>query len=100
MITRLSRRPGTVAIFVGSRRYVDHDLRELAPDFALLKPVVDLEDTAIAYDAALALIKCLLNLLVLRMERVQAAGKGGERGDRRRGRSRPRPPTRSWRTDA
>ncbi|HEX6012498.1 MAG TPA: substrate-binding domain-containing protein, partial [Geminicoccaceae bacterium] len=65
-ITRLSRRPGKAAIFVGSHRYLDHDLREislktylreLAPDFTLLEPVIDLEDEAIAYDAALALLK-------------------------------------------
>jgi LacI family transcriptional regulator len=65
-ITRLSRRPGEVAIFVGSHRYLDHDLREmslksylreLAPDFRLLEPVVDLEDEAVAYDAASALLK-------------------------------------------
>ena len=65
-ITRLARRPGKLAIFVGSHRYLDHDLREmslktylreLAPDFRLLEPVVDLEDEAVAYDAASALLK-------------------------------------------
>jgi LacI family transcriptional regulator len=65
-ITRLSRRPGKVAIFVGSLRYLDHDLREmslktylreLAPDFRLLEPVVDLEDEAVAYGAASDLLK-------------------------------------------
>lgn len=65
-ITRLARRSGKVAIFVGSHRYLDHDLREmslktylreLAPGFQLLEPLVDLEDPAIAYDATLALLK-------------------------------------------
>jgi LacI family transcriptional regulator len=65
-ITRLARRAGPAAIFVGSHRYLDHDLREmslktylreLAPDFRLLEPVVDLEDPAVAYDAALGLLK-------------------------------------------
>ncbi len=65
-ITRLARRPGAVAIFVGSHRYLDHDTREIslrsylrehAPDFALLEPLVDLEQPQVAYDAALTLLK-------------------------------------------
>ena len=64
-ITRLARKPGAVAIFVGTHRYLDHDtreislrsyLRELAPDFRLLEPVVDLEQPEVAYDAALTLL--------------------------------------------
>jgi LacI family transcriptional regulator len=64
-ITRLARKPGAVAIFVGSHRYIDHDtreislrsyLRELAPDFRLLEPVIDLEQPEVAYDAALTLL--------------------------------------------
>jgi LacI family transcriptional regulator len=64
-ITRLARKPGTVAIFVGTHRYLDHDtreislrsyLRELAPEFRLLEPVVDLEQAEVAYDAALTLL--------------------------------------------
>lgn len=64
-ITRLARTPGTVAIVVGSHRYLDHDtreismrsyLRELAPGFRLLEPVIDLEQPAVAYDAALTLL--------------------------------------------
>jgi LacI family transcriptional regulator len=65
-ITRLARRPGAVAIFVGSHRYLDHDTREIslrsylrehAPDFALLEPLVDLEQPSVAYDAALPLLR-------------------------------------------
>lgn len=64
-ITRLARRPGVVAIVVGSHRYLDHDtreismrsyLRELAPGFRLLEPVIDLEQPDVAYDAALTLL--------------------------------------------
>ena len=64
-ITRLARKPGPVAIFVGSHRYLDHDtreismrsyLRELAPNFRLLEPVIDLEQPEVAYDAALTLL--------------------------------------------
>ena len=65
-ITRFAKKPGAVAIFVGSHRYLDHDtreislrsyLREFAPDFRLLEPLVDLEQPAVAYDAALTLLK-------------------------------------------
>jgi LacI family transcriptional regulator len=65
-ITRLARKPGAVAIFVGSHRYLDHDtreislrsyLRELAPGFRLLEPLVDLEQPEVAYDAALTLLR-------------------------------------------
>jgi LacI family transcriptional regulator len=64
-VTRLARQPGAVAIFVGSHRYIDHDtreislrsyLRELAPDFRLLEPVVDLEQPEVAFEAALTLL--------------------------------------------
>ena len=64
-ITRLARRPSPVAIVVGSHRYLDHDtreismrsyLRELAPGFRLLEPVIDLEQPEVAYDAALTLL--------------------------------------------
>jgi LacI family transcriptional regulator, galactose operon repressor len=65
-ISRLARRPGAVAIFVGSHRYLDHDTREIslrsylrehAPDFNLLEPLVDLEQPPVAYDAALTLLR-------------------------------------------
>lgn len=64
-ITRLAKKPGAVTIFVGSHRYLDHDTREIslrsylrehAPDFRLLEPVVDLEQPEVAYEAALALL--------------------------------------------
>jgi LacI family transcriptional regulator len=64
-ITRLAREPGSVAIFVGSHRYLDHDTREIslrsylrehAPGFRLLEPVVDQEQPTVAYDAALTLL--------------------------------------------
>ena len=64
-ITRLARKPGPVGIVVGSHRYLDHDtreismrsyLRELAPGFRLLEPVIDLEQPDVAYDAALTLL--------------------------------------------
>ena len=65
-ITRMARQPGAVAIFVGSHRYFDHDTREIslrsylrehAPDFALLEPLVDLEEPAVAHEVALTLME-------------------------------------------
>jgi LacI family transcriptional regulator, galactose operon repressor len=65
-IARMAARPGPIAIFVGSHRYLDHDtreismrsyLRERAPDFSLLEPVVDLEQPEVAYDATLSLLQ-------------------------------------------
>jgi hypothetical protein len=55
---------------------------------------------AVGLGAFAAAIKCLLNLLVLRMGWVHAAGKGGDRWHRRHAGSRPRMPTRSWRIGA
>jgi LacI family transcriptional regulator len=71
-ITRLAKRPGAVAIFVGSHRYLDHDTREIslrsylrehAPAFKLLEPLIDLEQPAVAYDAALTLLRRRLELV-------------------------------------
>jgi LacI family transcriptional regulator len=65
-IRRLARRSGEVALFVGSHRYLDHELREIslktylrehAPEFHVLEPVVDLEDEAVAHAAAITLIE-------------------------------------------
>jgi LacI family transcriptional regulator len=58
-ITRFARRPGTVAIFVGSHRYFDHDTREISlrSDFSLLEPFVDLEQPEVAHEVALTLFR-------------------------------------------
>lgn len=52
-IARIARRPGKVAVFVGSHRFLGHDLREMgfrtwfrehAPSFHVLDTLVNLED--------------------------------------------------------
>ncbi len=62
MISRCARRPGKVAIFVGSHRFHGHELREIgfraffreqAPDFALLDTLVNLETRQLTHDALL-----------------------------------------------
>ncbi|WEK49920.1 MAG: LacI family DNA-binding transcriptional regulator [Candidatus Kaistia colombiensis] len=65
-IARLARQPGSVGIFVGSHRYVGHELseisfrsyfREHAPDFRLLEPLANLEDPHLAHEGTLELVK-------------------------------------------
>lgn len=59
-ISRLARKPGKIGILVGSHRYLNQDLseisfrtfmRESAPDFQLLEPIINLDDERIAYEA-------------------------------------------------
>jgi LacI family transcriptional regulator len=64
-ISRLAKRPGKVAVLVGSHRYLGQELaemsfrsyfREHAPAFQVLETVVNLEDHRIAYEATLDLL--------------------------------------------
>jgi LacI family transcriptional regulator len=59
-ISRLARKPGKVGILLGSHRYLSQDIseisfrsymREHAPDFQLLEPIIVLDDERIAYEA-------------------------------------------------
>lgn len=59
-ISRLAPKPGKIGILVGSHRYLNQDLseisfrtfmRESAPDFQLLEPIINLDDERIAYEA-------------------------------------------------
>lgn len=59
-ISRLARNPGKIGILVGSHRYLNQDLseisfrtymRESAPQFQLLEPIINLDDERIAYEA-------------------------------------------------
>lgn len=64
-ISRLSKRSGEVGVFVGSHRYLGHELaeisfrsylREHAPEFKVLDSLVNLEDGQLAHEAALELL--------------------------------------------
>ena len=66
MIARAARKPGKVAIIVGSHRFHGHELREIgfrsffreqAPDFTLLDTMVNLETRQITYEAMLDLLR-------------------------------------------
>jgi LacI family transcriptional regulator len=59
-IARTAKKPGKVAIFVGSHRFLGHDLREIgfrtyfrehAPEFHLLDTLVNLDDRRYTYEA-------------------------------------------------
>ena len=64
-ISRLAREPGKIGILVGSHRYLGQELaeisfrtylREHAPEFRPLEPLVNLDDSRIAYEACVDLI--------------------------------------------
>jgi LacI family transcriptional regulator len=65
-IAKTARRSGKVAAFVGSHRFVGHEMREMgfrsyfrehAPEFELLDTLVNLEETGIAHEATLDLLE-------------------------------------------
>lgn len=64
-IAKTARSPGKVAVFVGSHRFLGHDLREIgfrtyfrenAPEFQVLDTLVNLEEPRFTYGATLDLI--------------------------------------------
>jgi len=64
-ISRLAKTPGKIGILVGSHRYLNQELaeisfrtylREHAPEFRPLEPLVNLDDSRIAYEACVELI--------------------------------------------
>jgi LacI family transcriptional regulator len=65
-ITRTSRKPGKIGILIGSHRYLHQALaeisfrtyiREYAHEFQTLEPIVNLDDSRIAYEATAELIQ-------------------------------------------
>ncbi len=66
MITKAAKRPGKVAAFVGSHRFLGHELREIgfrsyfrehAPDFEVLDTMVNLDTAEITHEATLNLLQ-------------------------------------------
>lgn len=64
-ISRLADAPGKIGIFLGSHRYLSQELseisfrsymREHAPEFHLLEPLINLDDQRIAYEAGVDMI--------------------------------------------
>lgn len=82
-ISRLAAGAGDIGILVGSHRYLSQDMaemsfrsymRESAPQFRLLEPIVNLDDGRIAYDAVRGLIEKSTDLVG-----IYVAG-GGQNG--------------------
>lgn len=66
LISRTARKPGKVAIFVGSSRWHGHELRETgfrsyfreyAPNFEILETLVNLDTRRVTYEATLSLLQ-------------------------------------------
>jgi LacI family transcriptional regulator len=64
-ISRLAKHPGKIGILVGSHRYLNQELseisfrtymREHAPEFQLLEPIINLDDERIAYEAVTEMV--------------------------------------------
>jgi LacI family transcriptional regulator len=81
-ISRLAKRPGPIGILIGSHRYLSQEIseisfrsyvREHAPAFQVLEPVVVLDDRRIAYEAVIDMLNSHPDLVG-----IYAAGGGGE----------------------
>ncbi len=64
-ISHLARTPGKVGILLGSHRYLSQEIseisfrsymREHAPDFQVLEPIINLDDERIAYEAVIDML--------------------------------------------
>jgi LacI family transcriptional regulator len=81
-ISRLARRPGDVGILIGSHRYLSQEIseisfrsymREFAPAFRLLEPLIYLDDQRISYEAVVDMLGSNPDLVG-----IYAAGGGAE----------------------
>jgi LacI family transcriptional regulator len=75
-ISRLAKKPGKVGILLGSHRYLNQEtaeisfrsyMRENAPQFQLLEPLVNLDDQRIAYEAVEDMISSNADLVGIYM---------------------------------
>lgn len=71
-ISRLAKKPGKIGILVGSHRYLNQELseisfrtymREHAPEFQLLEPIINLDDEQIAYEAVSEMVAANTDLV-------------------------------------
>lgn len=65
LMSRIALRPGKIGIFIGGHRFHGHELRETgvrsslreyAPDFELLDPMINLEARQVTYEATLEML--------------------------------------------
>jgi len=80
-VTRLAEKPGRIGILIGSHRYLSQEVseisfrsyvREYAPSFQVLEPVVVLDDPRIAYEAVVDMLASNPGLVG-----IYSAGGGG-----------------------
>lgn len=73
-ISRLARQPGKIGILVGSHRYLNQEtseisfrafMREHAPQFQLLEPIINLDDERIAYEAVTDMLASYPDLVAI-----------------------------------
>jgi LacI family transcriptional regulator len=73
-ISRLAKKPGKIGILVGSHRYLNQELseisfrtymREHAPAFQLLEPIINLDDEQIAYEAVRDMVAANADLVAI-----------------------------------
>ncbi len=73
-ISRTARGPGKIGILVGSHRYSNQELaeisfrsymREHAPEFTLLEPIINLDDERIAYEAVVDMVESNSDLVAV-----------------------------------
>ena len=82
-ISRLARKPGKIGILLGSHRYLSQEtaeisfrsyMRENAPQFQVLEPLVNLDDQRIAYEAVEDMISSNADLVGIYMSGGGMAG--------------------------
>jgi LacI family transcriptional regulator len=73
-VSRLARNPGKIGILVGSHRYLNQEtseisfrafMREHAPEFQLLEPIINLDDERIAYEAVTNMLAIYPDLVAI-----------------------------------
>jgi LacI family transcriptional regulator len=73
-ISRLAEKPGKIGILVGSHRYLNQELseisfrtymREHAPEFQLLEPIINLDDERIAYESVTSMVNTNPDLVAI-----------------------------------
>ncbi|MDE2385137.1 MAG: LacI family DNA-binding transcriptional regulator [Alphaproteobacteria bacterium] len=73
-ISRLAHKPGKIGILLGSHRYLNQELseisfrtymREHAPAFQLLEPIINLDDERIAYEAVVSMVNANPDLVAI-----------------------------------
>lgn len=90
MFSKVAKRPGKAAVFVGSHRFQGHELREIgfrsyfrdnAPSFEVLDTLVNLEKRQITYETTLDLMRGNLSSSAS----IWSAGAGGHQALREEG---------------